>query len=316
MTFKQMQFATILFGLEKVIHRTAKKYPAFKARLAEKSFTAQIKIIDDSVGRYFTFDKGKVSSRRGLHDNPDICMMFKDAELAVKLLMPPRDHLAMINAMKNFQIGLQGPDDLTMWFMETLNQILTSGMEYGSDAGSGVKRYTSNTNGGPVFVYVKDNKIIRITPIEFDDSDAAPWTITARGKKFTPPRKTTVNPYTLAWKSMVYSRDRLLYPMKRVDFDPHGNRNCQNRGTSGYERISWDEALDIVAGQIRRVKKDYGPGAILNGSGSHHTWGNLGYWLSSRLRFFNTIGHASLGLQLTTRGAGNLRNGGRLSETQ
>ncbi len=290
MTFKQIQFATILFGLEKVIHRTAKKYPAFKARLAEKNFTAQIKIIDDSVGRYFTFDKGKVFSRRGLHGNPDICMMFKDAQLAVKLLLPPRNHLAMINAMKNFQIGLQGPDDLTMWFMETLNQILTSGMEYGIDAGSGVKRYTSNTNGGPVFVYVKDNKIIRITPIEFDESDADPWTITARGKKFTPPRKTTVNPYTLAWKSMVYSRDRLLYPMKRVDFDPHGERNCQNRGISGYERISWDEALDIVVGQIRRVKKEYGPGAILNGSGSHHTWGHLGYWLSARLRFFNTIG--------------------------
>ncbi len=290
MTFKQMQFATILFGLEKVINRTAKKYPAFKERLAEKNYTAQIKIIDDSVGRYFTFDKGKVFSRRGLHGNPDICMMFKDAELAVKLLLPPRNHLAMINAMKNFQIGLQGPDDLTMWFMETLNQILTSGMEYGIDAGSGVKRYTSNTNGGPVFVYVKDNKIIRITPIEFDDSDADPWTITARGKEFTPPRKTTVNPYTLAWKSMVYSRDRLLYPMKRVDFDPHGERNCKNRGISGYERISWDEALDIVAGQIRRVKKEYGPGAILNGSGSHHTWGHLGYWLSSRLRFFNTIG--------------------------
>jgi trimethylamine-N-oxide reductase (cytochrome c) len=290
MTFKQIQFATILFGLEKVIHRTAKKYPAFKARLAEKNFTAQIKIIDDSVGRYFTFDKGKVFSRRGLHGNPDICMMFKDAQLAVKLLLPPRNHLAMINAMKNFQIGLQGPDDLTMWFMETLNQILTSGMEYGTDAGSGVRRYTSNTNGGPVFVYVKDNKIIRITPIEFDESDADPWTITARGKKFTPPRKTTVNPYTLAWKSMVYSRDRLLYPMKRVDFDPHGERNCQNRGISGYERISWDEALDIVVGQIRRVKKEYGPGAILNGSGSHHTWGHLGYWLSARLRFFNTIG--------------------------
>jgi len=214
----------------------------------------------------------------------------RSAYLAVRLLMPPRDHLAMINAMKNFQIGIQGPDELTMWFMETLNQILTSGMEYGIDAGNGVKRYTSNTNGGPVFVCVKDNRIIRITPVEFDDSDAAPWTITARGKEFRPPRKTTVNPYTLAWKSMVYSRDRLLYPMKRVDFDPHGERNCQNRGISGYERISWDEALGIVADQIRRVKKEYGPGAILNGSGSHHTWGHLGYWLSSRLRFFNTIG--------------------------
>jgi len=291
MTLKQMQFAAILYGLEKAINHTASKYPVYKERLAEKNFTAQIKISDDSVGRYFTFDKGKVSSSRGLHDNPDVCMTFKDAELAVKLFMPPKKHLAMISAMKSFQIGIQGPDDLVMWFMETLNQILTSGMQYGTDTGGGgVKRYTSNTNGGPVFVYVKDNKIIRITPIEFDDSDADPWTIRARGREFTPPRKTTVNPYTLAWKSMVYSRDRLLYPMKRVDFDPHGERHCQNRGISGYERISWDEALDIVADQIRRVKKEHGPGAILNGSGSHHTWGHLGYWLSSRLRFFNTIG--------------------------
>jgi trimethylamine-N-oxide reductase (cytochrome c) len=93
---------------------------------------------------------------------------------------------------------------------------------------------------------------------------------------------------------MVYSPDRLLYPMKRVDFDPKGERNPQNRGTSGYERISWDEALDIVAGEITRVKSDYGPGAIMNGSGSHHTWGALGYWLSGRIRFFNTIGSTSI----------------------
>jgi trimethylamine-N-oxide reductase (cytochrome c) len=78
--------------------------------------------------------------------------------------------------------------------------------------------------------------------------------------------------------------------MKRVDFDPNGERNCQNRGVSGYERISWDEATDIVANEIKRVKREHGPGAILNGSGSHHTWGVLGYWLSSRIRFFNSIG--------------------------
>ena len=48
----------------------------------------------------------------------------------------------------------------------------------------------------------------------------------------------------------------MLYPMKRVDFDPNGERNPQNRGKSGYERISWDEALDIVADEIRRQKRD------------------------------------------------------------
>ena len=50
---------------------------------------------------------------------------------------------------------------------------------------------------------------------------------------------------------MVYSPDRLLYPMKRVDFNPNGKRNQKNRGVSGYERISWEEALDIVTNEIK-----------------------------------------------------------------
>ena len=37
---------------------------------------------------------------------------------------------------------------------------------------------------------------------------------------------------------MAYSKDRILYPMKRVDFDPDGDRNIQNRGKSEFERIS------------------------------------------------------------------------------
>jgi molybdopterin guanine dinucleotide-containing S/N-oxide reductase-like protein len=290
MKLKKLQFGALLLGLEKLIKHTSKKYPAYAARLKEKNFTAQVKVADNSVGRYFTFKDGTVRSKNGIHSAPDICLTFQSAELAVKLLMPPRNYLEMINAMKNFQIGMQGPDELAMWFMETLSQIETLRLQYGTDLADGVKRFTSNTNGGPVFVHVKNDKIIRITPIEFNETDVRPWTIEARGRKFTPPRKTTVSPYSLAWKSMVYSPKRLLYPMKRVDFDPARERNCQNRGSSGYERISWDEALDIVADEIKRVKKVYGPGAIMNGSGSHHTWGHLGYWLSARLRFFNTIG--------------------------
>ena len=50
--------------------------------------------------------------------------------------------------------------------------------------------------------------------------------------------------------------------MKRVDFDPDGERNPQNRGMSGYVRISWDEALDLVAKEINRQKRVHGPGSI------------------------------------------------------
>ncbi|MBW1801391.1 MAG: pyrogallol hydroxytransferase large subunit, partial [Deltaproteobacteria bacterium] len=227
MAFDKTQFSIILFGLEKIIKITALRYPAFRNRLKEKNLIAQIKVKDDSQGRYFIFQDGKVRSKNGIHPRPDVTIIYRNAVLAAKLMRPDRSQLDQINAMKNFQIGMEGPDELTSWFTETLSLLLSAGIKYGLDMGKGVKRYTNNTDGGPVFVYVKDKKMIRVTPIEFDDDDAKPWTIEARGQKFSPPRKTTLAPHTMAWKSMVYSKDRLLYPMKRVDFDPHGERNPQ-----------------------------------------------------------------------------------------
>lgn len=153
-----------------------------------------------------------------------------------------------------------------------------------------VEKLTSGTTGGPVFVYVKEGRIIRITPMDLAEDDAPSWVIKAREKEFSPPRKTTISPYSLAWRSMIYSPDRLLYPLKRVDFDPNGERNCRNRGLSGYERISWDEAGEIIASEIRRIKKDYGSAAILSTASSHHLWGHLGYRHSAYFRFMNLIG--------------------------
>ncbi len=146
------------------------------------------------------------------------------------------------------------------------------------------------TNGGPVFVDVKDGKIMRMTPIDLTDDDGASWTIEAKGVKLTPPRKTTLAPHGQNAKSIVYSPDRLLYPMKRIDFDPNGERNPQNRGKSGYVRISWDEAIKLVTDEIKRQKREYGPGAITFSHGSHHTWGNIGYYLSALFRFANAVG--------------------------
>ena len=283
-------FSILLLGVRVSLGLTAMRFPFFKNRLKEKNLTVQIKLKDNSRGRYYILKDGVVSSGRGIHPSPDVTIFFSNARIALDVLVPPRDQFATVNAMKAFQMALMGPDEPTHWWMETLSLMASPGIKYGTKMGNGVMRYTSNTNGGPVFVYVKDGKILRITPIDFDDEDAKPWTIKARGKTFTPPRKTTLMPFTLLFKSMIYSPDRLLYPMKRIDFDPNGNRNCQNRGISGYERVSWDEALDIVANEIKRVKKEHGPGAILSGSGSHHLWGNLGYWLSCRLRFLNSIG--------------------------
>jgi anaerobic selenocysteine-containing dehydrogenase len=154
-----------------------------------------------------------------------------------------------------------------------------------------MKKLTNGTTGGPVFVYVQDGRIVRITPIEFDDLDAASWEINARGKSFSPPRKTTLSPWSVAMRSTIYSPDRLLFPLKRVDFDPDGKRNCERRGESGYERISWDDAAKIVTDEIKRIKREYGPAAMLTTPGSHHMWGNIGYRLSTYFRFMNLVGY-------------------------
>ena len=294
-----IKFSLILLGLRLLLWWQSITYKEFKKHLSQKNFTAQIQIKDKTIGRWFTFKNGKILSSSGIKNKPEVTLTFKDSKVAVGLLMPlvmafllkkSINQLDQINALKDFNLTLDGPDELTLWFTQTLMKTQTNGLKFGVDVGDGVKRYTNMTNGGPVFIYVKNDKIIRITPIEFDDKDPETWTISARGKTFKPPRKTTLAPHGMNWKSMVYSPDRLLYPMKRVDFNVNGKRNQKNRGISGYERISWDEALNIVTNEIKRVKKDHGPGAIVNSHGSHHTWGNVGYYLSANFKFINAVG--------------------------
>lgn len=287
---KQTLLKTILFGITHVLRRTAKKYPAFGEEMKQRNCVVQIKLKDDSIGRHYAFHNGKVRSQTGIHPKPDVVLIFKDLRTALSFLRPSADQGEILNAAKNFRVMVIGRDELTVWFMQLMQKLQTVGLEFGTAMPDGTVRYTTNTNGGPMFVYVKDGRIVRLTPIVLDDTDASSWSVQARGKTFKPWRKSTLSPHASALKSMVYSEKRLLYPMKRVDFDPNGERNPQNRGISGYERISWDEALDIVASEIKRMKKEHGPGAIAIPMPSHHQWGNIGYYLSALLRFGNLIG--------------------------
>ena len=287
---QELMLSVLLFGIAPVIRLVAWKHAAFKEHLKQGSCVVQIKLKDNSQGRIFRFTNGRVSSRRGIDPHPDAAMIFKDAATAVSFMGLPVNHAARIHAAKNFRVAVEGPEELVAWFMQLLNLILTAGIGFGTRMPDGTQRYATMTNGGPVFVYVKDGRIVRTGVIDYDNTDAPSWTIEARGRKFTPTRKATVAPHALALRSIVYSEQRLLYPMKRVDFDPNGNRNCRNRGVSGYERISWDEALDIVSGEILRMKRQHGPGAIAIYHSSHHQWGNVGYYLSALQRFGNAIG--------------------------
>ncbi len=130
-------------------------------------------------------------------------------------------------------------------------------------------------------VDVKDGKVLRIRPLRYFEKytrdEVKPWVMHARGSTFEPGDKTLPPPLSLAYKKRVFSPARIRYPMKRVDFDQTGapgstgpgGRNIQNRGVSKYERISWDEALDIITTEMLRVKGTYGPTAILYQNDQH-----------------------------------------------
>ena len=285
-------FPVVLWGVAQAMRAAALAFPAFRAKIAERDALVSIETRDAGVGRWYRFSRGRISSGAGPADRADVRLLFKDSETGLRLLTPPMRHFDYINAIKMFKLDIVGEDEATRWFTEVASLMMSAHWSFGEKLSNGETRYVNDTNGGPVFVYVKDAKIVRMTPIEFESEEAAKgrWSISARGKTFTPPPQTSISSHGLSNKSTVYSKDRLLYPMKRVDFDPNGARNPQNRGVSGYERISWDEALDIVASEIRRMKTQHGNGAILSSHSSHHTWGNLGYYLCSLFRFNNAIG--------------------------
>ncbi len=98
-----------------------------------------------------------------------------------------------------------------------------------------------------VNAHVVDDKLVKIsTDPRRWTPDVAPLPACARG---------------IGQIERVYHPDRLKYPMRRSG----------PRGSGQYERITWDEALDEVASQLLRVRKEYGNASILDGSRSGNT---------------------------------------------
>ena len=104
----------------------------------------------------------------------------------------------------------------------------------------------------PLKAIVKNGQVIRIEPENTGaDSTKMPLAVPhvracLRGRSM---------------RQRLYSPERLKYPMKRVG----------KRGENKFERISWDEALDIVAKQLKYTIEKYGNEAIYlqYGSGSY-----------------------------------------------
>ena len=89
----------------------------------------------------------------------------------------------------------------------------------------------------------------------------------------------------------VYSPERLLYPMRRRAGVAKGPL-VKGREAEAFERISWDEALGVIAERLGAIAAEFGPESVLPYSYAG-TIGQLGYGSMDR-RFFNRLGASQL----------------------
>ena len=60
-----MKLSIILFALPWLLRIQAWRHKEFSKRLREKNLVVQMKIADDSKGRFYTFNEGKILSKNG-----------------------------------------------------------------------------------------------------------------------------------------------------------------------------------------------------------------------------------------------------------
>ena len=110
-------FQWMLFAVFLMMKAKKTLTPSFGLRLKGKDLIAQIKIRGDRYGRTYVFKNGQVTSFAGVVSSPEVCVVFTSTAIAVRLMLSPKNYLKQINAMKNFQVDVEGKDESVFWFV-------------------------------------------------------------------------------------------------------------------------------------------------------------------------------------------------------
>ncbi len=99
------------------------------------------------------------------------------------------------------------------------------------------------------------------------------------------------SPILQSMPDALYDTSRVTWPMVRkgwLENGPGGNREA--RGGEPFVPVSWEKALDLVAGEIQRVKTEHGSEAIFGGSYGWSSAGRLHHAKTLLQRFLNLCG--------------------------
>lgn len=141
-----------------------------------------------------------------------------------------------------------------------------------------------NNCGGRCVIkaHVKDGVVVRVSTDTEEGNDLS-----------TPPLRACVRGRN--YRSMLYHPDRLKYPMKRVG----------NRGEGKFKRISWDEAIETIASEVKRIGDKYGPESRYVNYASGQSWGLHGGKSAARKLLALTGGYLNYRNDYSS-GAGNI----------
>ncbi|NMA13915.1 MAG: molybdopterin-dependent oxidoreductase [Clostridia bacterium] len=153
---------------------------------------------------------------------------------------------------------------------------------------------------------VKNGKIIRTRPLHYNEkyTDAeialTDWQYEGRHRvtgetiPLKPLNRSTPTYLSIPFKKRVYSPNRILYPLQRVDWEPGGDPakiNSQKRGISKFKRISWEQAIETVASEVKRIHDKYGIYGILDKADSCHRINKASTFACTRPLFMGCGGY-------------------------
>ena len=120
------------------------------------------------------------------------------------------------------------------------------------------KLVRNHSHWGAFLAEVEDGRVVGVRPFERDPDPS---------------------PLIEAIPAAVHSQTRIAQPFVREGWLKAGPGHGEGRGREPFVPVSWERALDLVAGELLRVKRDHGHDAIMAGS---QGWGSAGIFHEPR----------------------------------
>jgi biotin/methionine sulfoxide reductase len=116
------------------------------------------------------------------------------------------------------------------------------------------KLVSHHSHWGAFNAVVEDGKVVGAVPFALDPDPS---------------------PLIEAIPDAVHSPTRVAQPMVRAGWLEGGRASGAGRGREPFVPVGWERALELVAGELARVRREHGPAAIMGGS---QGWSSAGHF--------------------------------------